>query len=200
MSHLYVSPSGANWMDMDDDDDDLQMFAPDKENSDQCDDATSAVENVYNAEDEVPVYCLSLAKMKRDNGVWNRCNALPAYKELSHCEYYDYHFERVQYHSNWLGLKEYLGADLRLPMLIESSPMRLSLTWNYNIKGGCIFDEAGKLVLGPLPPSAKCEPALDTSVSKGETEEPETPPRSPPCVPGFRDEDELRDVCPYSST
>jgi hypothetical protein len=181
---MFQSALGPNWEELDDDD--LKIFAPDKDREDHTD-----LEQIY---------CLNLAKMKHDNAVWHTCHALPAHRELSHSESWYYPLERVQYHSNWRDLKVFYGVDTSLPMLFKPSPLKLSLTWKYGEKGGYIIDKDGKLVLGRLLSSTECEPALDTGVSEGETEEPQTPPRSPPCVPGMRNDDELEGVCLYRST
>lgn len=234
-------------MDLDDDDDDLQILAPDTNEPDECDElecdehnerdehddadnaddaAICAVENgqagVYNAADEyydeAPV-SYNVANAMYLNQIWSICRALPAYNEFSFDEYSYYPFVRVRYRTNWLDFKLCMGGDLDTPMRMRFSPLRLSLTREYDEKGDFIIHEAGTLIDGPLVAHAEFKPLPDNSEPEEQAEEletpprsppcapeftdddePQTPPRSPPCVPGFRDEDELRDVCPYSIT
>jgi hypothetical protein len=231
MSHFFKPAPGPNWEDLDEDD--LKMFAPDEEKSADCDgddnaddSATPAVENVqavvYNAADEyyddTPV-SLNAANLKYLNEVWHTCHALPAYAEFSFDKYCYQPYVRVQYNSNWLNFKECMGVDVRKPMIMKFSPLRLSLTREYDDEGGFVIREAGTLVDGPLFPHAEFKPSPDDSETEEEAEEPQmqhqstpcvpgsredkepqTPPRSPPCVPGFRDDDELEVVCSYLST
>ena len=243
MSHLYVSPTGSNWMDLDDDD--LEIFAPDQHEPNECnesdeceesderdgyhnadDAATCAIgngeEDIYNAADhyyEDTSVSLNVANLKYCNEVWHICRALPAYTEFSFDEHCYYPYVRVQYRTNWLDFKLCMGGDLDTPMRMRFSPLRLSLTREYDEKGDFIIHEAGTLIDGPLVAHAEFKPLPDNSEPEEQAEEletpprspscapeftdddePQTPPRSPHCVPGFRDEDELRDVCPYSIT
>lgn len=175
MSHVFQSSRGLNWEDLDDDN--LKIFAHNKEEGNE-----NGPADIYHAEEEAPTYCLSLARMKYDNAVWDTCRALPAHPELSHSESFYYPLERVQYHTNWRDLKVYYGADMYLPMLFKSSPLKVSLTWNHGDKGGYNIDEEGKLV-------------LETDVFEEEPEQLQASPRSPSCVPGMRCEDEPEQVC-----
>lgn len=213
MSYVpFKSDCGPNWEDLDDND--LNIFitgneisessmvfaATNKNGPDDDDDDDEEAEQIARETDndgEEPIFCLKLAKMKYINGVWGSCNARPAYEELSYMGSYQYPHERVQYHANWRDLKESSGADMRLPMLIKSSPLRSSLTWKHDDEGGYIIEEDGKRVPEPLLPSAESEPALDNGSSEEEKEQDKisTPPRSPPCVPGSRGDREFEKVC-----
>jgi hypothetical protein len=224
MSHGYRYSRGPSWEDLDDED--LRIFAPDAEEPVKCDGcdnvddaATSAVENVqevvYNVADDfyddTPV-SLNVANMKYLNEVWNACHAPPAYAELSFDEYCYQPYVRIQYKSNWTNFKECMGVDVRRPMLMKFSPLRLSLTREYDDQGAFTIREAGTLVDGPLFPHAEFRSLPENSETEEEAEEfpcvpgsrdneePQMPPRSPPCVPGFRDDDEFEEVCSYFST
>lgn len=218
MSHLHVSATGTNWMDLDDDD--LEIFAPDKNEPDECDEpderdgydnaddaATCAVENgqedISNAADDyyedTPV-SLNVANLKYLNEVWHICRALPAYKEFSFDKYWYYPHVRVQYKSNWIEFKQCMGGDVSIPMLMKCSPLRLCLTREYDEKGGFIIHEDGTLIDGPLFAHAEFKPLPDNSEPEKQAEESQTPLRSPPCVPGMRKDDEINEVCLYLST
>ena len=95
--HPFKSACGPNWEDLDDDD--LEVFAPDKDETvkyGECDNANDCAdhEDVYEAdlspispteyfpEDDTP-YCLNVAALKHYNEVWDVSRSLPAYPELS---------------------------------------------------------------------------------------------------------------------
>lgn len=194
MSYVFQSSRGVNWEDLDDDD--LKIFAPDKEEVD-VENAPEKVEPLSaNCVYENTPNSLNLAWQKHFNEVWDVCRALPAHKKLSFDQYYYYPQMRVQYKTNWLEFKQCMGRYVSTPMLMKFSLLRLSLTREYDGEGGFVIREGGELIDGPLFPHAEFAPLPDNSEPEEERDESQTPPpRSPPCMPGTRSDDELEGVC-----
>ncbi|KAH6613929.1 hypothetical protein C7974DRAFT_417674 [Boeremia exigua] len=188
-SYMYTSASGSNWDD-DEDDFSLEVYqaaanvsastsvrdelppAPTTEGQDEEPSAStvSSIFDDYFDQDDLPTYAQKVTHS------WYCPDLRPAYVELSHQDGYAYPEERVRYSSNWTATKLRMGANLRMPMMMKPSPLKLSMTWKDDSQGDFIQHRGLMFPSLPLPVMA-----YDSS-SEEERDEAQTPPGSPPKV------------------
>lgn len=194
---MYTSATGSNWDD-DDEDFNLEVYnaaatafptpAPttndinplqrlpaieEEEDEGEVEQLSSpVVSNANTAYDCDPDFWPLYAR--KGTKLWDCTPSRPAYSELSHDGFYCYPDQRVEYHANWVATKLRMGANMRSPMMMKPSPLKLSRTWVQGSTGvfcreaGCLFSPAPSL--------------REDGSSDEERDEAKTPPGSPPTV------------------
>ncbi|KAJ8108583.1 hypothetical protein OPT61_g8071 [Boeremia exigua] len=188
-TYMYTSATGSNWDD-DDDDFDVEVYeaaATEFSVSTPLDNNhhREQYEAVIESEDEMkqlspPVSSESAIDYDISRDLWPNYaqkmtesrlsnESRPAYIELSQENGIVYPEQRTNYKANWMATKLYMGANMRFPMMMKPSPLRLSMTWAQD-SGGEFIREGGCLFL-PCP----SPPLLSESNSEEDHNERKTP-------------------------
>lgn len=195
-SYMYVSATGHNWADDDEDDDfafnpespstspeqSTQAATPARLDPAQCASSTTSHSEAdrdasftvdYIDPDMYPTYA------EKRTEAWAYSQP-PAYVELSHQDGVAYPFVRVHYKANWMAVKLHMGANIRNPIMMKPSPLRQSMTWRQDGEDECIKED------GLLDPSLPDAP-LDKCSEMVEEEEDGPPTPKSSCIANVTD-------------
>lgn len=211
-SYMYISPTGRNWDDNDEEEVfDLEAFT--QSTMHVLDDLAplqleTAVSEEFESESELeqfvspaPIESTIYKTIESDfwpsyaqkmTERWFYSDSCPAYTELSH-DGNDYFPEvRVQYTANWTATKLRMGSNIRNPIMMRPSPLRLSKTWVQDSLGEYVEDR------GSLFPSMPSPGLGYDSTSDEEHDEACTPPGSPLRAQDKECEIEIEEVSDWS--